>query len=696
MTTTTSTSTVTALGAGSGVDIAALAKSLVDAERAPAKAVIDKKVTAATNSVSGYAAIKYVLDNLKTAFADLKDQSDFGSLAPSISQPSALSVAAGATTAAGSHTVTVSTLAAAQRNVSAGFAAAAKLNGGTAFNLTLRVGSDAAKTITVSEDTPAGIAAAINSANLGVAATLVNTGSASAPYKIMVTGTTGAANSFTLTSDNVPSCVTAVTTQGVVPITGVSGVRESAALTFSDLQANQSVTIGGLTYTANQNITADALAAAFASLGDGATTGAGTATGSYSGALTGFSTGALTNGTVQASSSSLDVNVSDLVISDSVPSCVTAVTTQGVAPITSVSGVRESAALTFADLNAGQSVTIGGLTYTATKATTAAELAAAFASLNAGATIGGGIATGSYSGTLTGFSTGAVTNGTVIASSTTSNANVDNLAIMFGGLGFGNTALQAASDATLTVDGVAITSSSNQVQGAISGATLNLTGTTSGAATLNFTRDAASVKTKLQALVTAYNDANSMLGVVSDPKSSVATYGATLVGNSIVSQVRDQIRNIMLPNATSSSGSITSLRDLGVSIDKTGVLTLDATTLDSALNNKFDQVVTMLSADRENLSTYSTLSAGVAGEAVKKLTTMLASTGSISAQSANATKKISDYNADLAKLETRMTDLLARYNKQFAAMDSIVGQTNSLRTNLTATFDGMMSMYTKK
>ena len=472
MTTTTSTSTVTALGAGSGVDIAALAKSLVEAERAPAKAAIDKKVTAATNSVSGYAAIKYVLDNLKTAFADLKDQSDFTSLAPGISQPSALSVAAGATTASGSHTVTVTTLAAAQRNVSAGFAAATKINNGAAFNLTLTVGSGTAKTITVGEDTPAGIVAAINSANLGVTASLVktdNASNASNPYKIMVTGTTGAGNSFTLAS-----------------------------------------------------------------------------------------------------------------------------------PV--------------ADLS------------------------------------------------------------------------------------FGNPLEPTACDGALIVDGVAITSSSNQVQGAIAGATLNLTGTTTigTAATLNFTRDTASVKTKLQALVTAYNDANSMLGVVSDPKSTVDTFGATLVGNSIVSQVRNQMRNLVLPSVTASSGSsITSLRDLGVSVDKTGVLTLDANTLDSALSNKFDQAVTMLSANRENLSTYSALSGGVAGEAVKKLTTMLASTGSISAQSANATKKISDYNADLAKLETRMTDLLARYNKQFAVMDSIVGQTNSLRTNLTATFDGMMSMYTK-
>jgi len=40
-----------------------------------------------------------------------------------------------------------------------------------------------------------------------------------------------------------------------------------------------------------------------------------------------------------------------------------------------------------------------------------------------------------------------------------------------------------------------------------------------------------------------------------------------------------------------------------------------------------------------------------------------------------------------------MTELLTRYTKEFTAMDAIVGQTNSMRTGLTGTFDGMMAAY---
>ena len=61
------TNTITALGAGSGVDVKSLAQSLVDAEKTPRKTLIDDKIKKSESGVSGYAALKYVLNDLKTA-----------------------------------------------------------------------------------------------------------------------------------------------------------------------------------------------------------------------------------------------------------------------------------------------------------------------------------------------------------------------------------------------------------------------------------------------------------------------------------------------------------------------------------------------------------------------------------------------------------------------------------------------------
>jgi flagellar hook-associated protein 2 len=265
------------------------------------------------------------------------------------------------------------------------------------------------------------------------------------------------------------------------------------------------------------------------------------------------------------------------------------------------------------------------------------------------------------------------------------------------GISFGKT-LQTAQDATFNVDGMAMTSSKNTVTDAIAGTTLSFTATTTAnvPANLVFSRVTSSISTKLDALVTAYNDANTMLGVVSDPKSKVETYGATLVGNNIVSSVRSQMRQLISGNSTTPAGGLTALRDIGFTLDQTGVLSIDKTKLDTSLKTNFDNVVTLVTGNRENQSKFSVLPSGVAGEAVKKLTALLDTTAPLTTQSTNLTTKISAYKKQLADLDTRMSSLLARYNKQFAAMESMVGESKSLQTSLKSTFDGMMSAYTSK
>ena len=92
------------------------------------------------------------------------------------------------------------------------------------------------------------------------------------------------------------------------------------------------------------------------------------------------------------------------------------------------SGSFETATVKFVALTTGQTMILGGLTYTSTAATTAAQLATAFANLAVGATTGAGTATGSYSGTLTGYATGAVVGAsldTVVFTASTVGAKTD-------------------------------------------------------------------------------------------------------------------------------------------------------------------------------------------------------------------------------------------------------------------------------
>lgn len=105
-----------------------------------------------------------------------------------------------------------------------------------------------------------------------------------------------------------------------------------------------------------------------------------------------------------------------------------------VAPTTSTTNgsasVTESSTVTFnaANMSDGDTLTIGGLTLTATGTITQAEAIAAFANLSSGATSGNTVNNGTWSGTLSDFNSGAASGSTLTFTSTTANSDVTDLA----------------------------------------------------------------------------------------------------------------------------------------------------------------------------------------------------------------------------------------------------------------------------
>ena len=255
------------------------------------------------------------------------------------------------------------------------------------------------------------------------------------------------------------------------------------------------------------------------------------------------------------------------------------------------------------------------------------------------------------------------------------------------------TQLQTATDASFKVNGLAVSRSSNTVTDVIDGVTLDLYANTTGAARLDLNRDTAGIKDNIKGLVTAYNDFDESLKVLGDRSSEVEEFGGVLAGESLLESVRTQVRAMVTNNSSTPGTNIKAARDVGLSIDRYGKLSLNEGKLDTALQNNFGEVSTLFSAGTNNKSIYSPAPAGLAGDAINKIEKMLLSTGIIETQSANATTKIAKYKEELATLEDRMEKLLNRYMSQFSVMESIVGNSNSTREGLTSTFKGMMAAY---
>jgi len=262
------------------------------------------------------------------------------------------------------------------------------------------------------------------------------------------------------------------------------------------------------------------------------------------------------------------------------------------------------------------------------------------------------------------------------------------------GLSFSNN-LETARDASFTLNGMPITRASNQVSDLIDGVTFNLYSATSGAARIDLNRKTQAITDNLKNLVAAYNDFELTLTELGNPDSKIELIGGALKNSSILQSLRSMVRGYVTSNSSTPGGALSAARDVGLSFDRKGKMTLDETKLSNALQSNFDNVVTLFSAGTNNKSIYSSAPAGVAGDAVAKIDQMLRSNGLISNQTDSANKKVNDYKAELTKLDDRMQQILARYTQQFSVMESLVGNTRSLQTSLKGTFEGLMATYTK-
>lgn len=137
------------------------------------------------------------------------------------------------------------------------------------------------------------------------------------------------------------------------------------------------------------------------------------------------------------------------------------------------------------------------------------------------------------------------------------------------------------ADASLKVDGVPVSSASNTVTGAISGVTLNLVGVSAGTTvSLSLGPDEDSINTVVSNFVTAYNtlisDVNTQIGY----NASTQTAG-TLQSDSAIQGLQSAL--LASTNYGSGSGTYQTLASLGISTNADGTLTLNSTTLATAV-----------------------------------------------------------------------------------------------------------------
>lgn len=239
----------------------------------------------------------------------------------------------------------------------------------------------------------------------------------------------------------------------------------------------------------------------------------------------------------------------------------------------------------------------------------------------------------------------------------------------------------AAQNTKLTVNGIAITSATNTVTGAIQDVTMTVAKV--GTSTLSVQKDVNVAGNAIETFVNAYNSLQSIAAKLTafDDKTKS---GAVLLGDSTLRNIQVRIRSALTSAQTPDASGLSTLTQIGIGFQKDGKLSFDATKLRTVLDSQMSGVANLFAG-----------SAGVGGYGTQLSSLITGMTDATTGTLTSATKGINTTLDSLGKQYTatsaRVEATVARYKAQFTQLDMLVNSMNQTSSYLTQQFDALNS-----
>lgn len=244
-----------------------------------------------------------------------------------------------------------------------------------------------------------------------------------------------------------------------------------------------------------------------------------------------------------------------------------------------------------------------------------------------------------------------------------------------GGFLFADTAL----DAKLTLDGLAITRSSNSISDALTGMTINLLGVSASDVTLTISADKTSIKASVQAFIDAYNSAIKFLKERTGIKVSMTTTAGstqvstvtkgTLAGELTYSTLLSNLRSdVGSPVSTVLPGNPSVLRDVGITVASDGTLSISDTA-------KFDTAV----ANPTGITDLFASSGGVATRLIARLDAFVNTGGTIDGSISTVSSRVQSINRQIIALEGLLKKREAALRNQLVSLQGALDMLGAQR-----------------
>lgn len=254
----------------------------------------------------------------------------------------------------------------------------------------------------------------------------------------------------------------------------------------------------------------------------------------------------------------------------------------------------------------------------------------------------------------------------------------------------GGRTVSEAKSAVFSVDGLSVTKDSNTVSDVISGVTLNLVAAQSASdiadgktITVSIGQDKGSVRANLQKFVDSYNklvqSSSEMTAVVQVGEGKAPVTGP-LLGDTSIRNLMSGLRKEM--SKLGADLDVRSLAQLGITTQKDGKLSLDATKLDAALSSNYDKVAEFLGGD-----------GGLMSRMQKIVEPYSQSSGILDQRQKGLQSTLTSVDKQRDALELRITKVQERLLAQYNAMDQLVGRlqkTSESLANQLASLPGLV------
>ena len=354
-------------------------------------------------------------------------------------------------------------------------------------------------------------------------------------------------------------------------------------------------------------------------------------------------------------------------------------------------GTSEVTAVTFTALNAGQRLTLAGLTFTAgSSGATAEQVAYAFGgladgdsatSLNTSKTLGTAAGGTFTAGTVSGWLSSAYSSGSAVITFTASTTgNVTDLSGSF------LTAAQTttATDSQITVNSTSFVRSSNVISDVIDGVTLNLFNTSATAQMINVSRGSDTSETVIKKMIDTYNDLVTTHKTMtanaynSDKPGTFANDPTTLA---FINEIKARFaKGINYGSAMTNSLSIASM---GIDLQIDGVLKFNALTFLDAkaagLQDKLAQGVTVgYVSSTNNLKEY-----------INDLIGLTGGGGSLTEVITTEKEQIGDLYKRQILLQDKLVKVQNTLINQYSALNSLLYQLSVTSNSLTSELDAL-------